>query len=235
MSSMHAANLEVMSQGQSQLAGLRQCFIKRDCEEFMSLDKYVDWDDLPVSKEAQKAFKNALGFWAIKRNSFFWDREDFPWGKIFADRYIALYDLENSGCRSPIESIFGAWLIWLDGEPFGAPWIDGGFLFDNPSSLPQEETHFFITPQASIDSYEVDFCISLYARKKWSRFVIECDGHDFHEKTKEQAARDKRRDRVLVTEGFPVMRFTGSEIFRNPESCYEQVQSMVSKIAVELW
>lgn len=57
--------------------------------------------------------------------------------------------------------------------------------------------------------------------------AIECDGHDFHEKTKEQAARDKQRDRDLQSIGWAVARFTGSEIFKNAPAAAEQVRRMV--------
>jgi very-short-patch-repair endonuclease len=53
--------------------------------------------------------------------------------------------------------------------------------------------------------------------------AIECDGHDFHEKTKEQARKDKRRDRVFLAEGLPVLRFTGSEIHRDPTAIAKEV------------
>ena len=33
---------------------------------------------------------------------------------------------------------------------------------------------------------------------------MECDGHDFHERTKEQASSDKKRDRSLQAAGFLV-------------------------------
>jgi hypothetical protein len=45
---------------------------------------------------------------------------------------------------------------------------------------------------------------------------LECDGHDFHERTKEQAERDKERDRNIQAAGWEVARFTGSEITRDP-------------------
>lgn len=51
---------------------------------------------------------------------------------------------------------------------------------------------------------------------------IECDGHAFHERTPEQAARDKRRDRWLTRTGV-VLRFTGSEINRDPTGCAAEV------------
>lgn len=53
--------------------------------------------------------------------------------------------------------------------------------------------------------------------------VVEADGHDFHERTKEQAARDRQRDRDLQTAGYLVLRFTGSEIYRDPWRCAEAV------------
>lgn len=45
---------------------------------------------------------------------------------------------------------------------------------------------------------------------------IELDGHDFHERTKEQSQRDKSGDRALTLDGWTVLRFTGSEIFADP-------------------
>ncbi len=49
--------------------------------------------------------------------------------------------------------------------------------------------------------------------------VIECDGAAYHDATVEQLARDRERDRVLQTEGFHVLRFTGKEIYRSPLAC----------------
>lgn len=48
--------------------------------------------------------------------------------------------------------------------------------------------------------------------------AVELDGHDFHERTKEQAERDKRRDRSLLSMGWTTIRFTGSEVVRSPET-----------------
>jgi very-short-patch-repair endonuclease len=53
--------------------------------------------------------------------------------------------------------------------------------------------------------------------------VVECDGHEFHEKTKEQAQRDKARDRFFQAEGYHVLRFTGSELYRDALACAEEV------------
>lgn len=56
-----------------------------------------------------------------------------------------------------------------------------------------------------------------------SYLVVECDGHDYHERTKEQAAKDRSRDRNLQMSGYTVFRFTGYEIYRAPLKCAKQV------------
>lgn len=93
-----------------------------------------------------------------------------------------------------------------------------------------------ITPQFQISGYRVDFLLEWIWEPDNStleRIIIECDGHDFHEKTKEQAQKDKKRDRDLQGLGFPVLRFTGSEIWRDPLSCateaIEQLRDRASK------
>lgn len=59
------------------------------------------------------------------------------------------------------------------------------------------------------------------------KFCIECDGHNFHEKTKEQVARDKERDRVLTHYNYTVIRFSGSEIYNDPWYCADVVAEIV--------
>lgn len=68
-------------------------------------------------------------------------------------------------------------------------------------------------------------------------YIIECDGHDFHEKTKEQAQRDKSRDRAFISSGSTVIRFTGSEINRDVDACVEEVFKIIERdiIPQALW
>ena len=81
--------------------------------------------------------------------------------------------------------------------------------------------------QKQIGKYRVDFLVqgqfsSIKGNQKcleMCQIVVECDGHDFHEKTKEQAIYDKKRDRDLQSLGFRVYRFTGSEIWRTDGIC----------------
>lgn len=88
-----------------------------------------------------------------------------------------------------------------------------------------------IQPQAMIGQFRVDFLIRRGSMIDGSVFpgavVVECDGHDFHERTKEQAKRDRSRDRALQQLGFTVFRFTGSEIWANPHACVAEVRKFL--------
>jgi hypothetical protein len=87
-------------------------------------------------------------------------------------------------------------------------------------------------PQAKLGRKRVDFLIYAYGHwilnkdkgsRGWRTLIVECDGHDFHERTKEQVAKDRARDRSAVLEGIEVFRFTGSELWRDPIGCANQV------------
>ena len=73
-------------------------------------------------------------------------------------------------------------------------------------------------------TYRPDFLLSMWLPDDSTLHIaIECDGHDFHEKTKEQAKRDRQRERALTADGYIVVRFTGSEIFNDPYKCAEEI------------
>jgi len=132
--------------------------------------------------------------------------------------------------RSPIEGQLVACLLWLDKDWAGFPRVDDHEEFDERRTLEKGAVDFWITPQAKIGDYKVDFLMWFACGRTRGGIVVECDGHDFHEKTKQQAARDKKRDREIVAAGYPVMRFTGSEIFRDPVSCANQVGEALSDV-----
>jgi hypothetical protein len=95
-----------------------------------------------------------------------------------------------------------------------------------------DRQHMFISPQVEIAGWRVDFLIQVYADWSraeqpgpmgWNKLIVECDGHEFHERTKEQAARDRDRDRQAQLLGIEIFRFTGSELWRDPLGCADQV------------
>jgi very-short-patch-repair endonuclease len=82
---------------------------------------------------------------------------------------------------------------------------------------------FWLNSQVRFGAYTADIVLGVPLKAMSPVVVIECDGHDFHERTKEQARHDRRRDRWMQGQGVAVFRFTGSEIFRNPEACATEV------------
>lgn len=97
--------------------------------------------------------------------------------------------------------------------------------------LPDWDGAWTVRPQAVIGNYRIDFLISDEASGVTA--VVECDGHDFHERTKEQARHDRQRDRELQGKGYLVLRYTGSEIWRDPWGCVEDIEAKLWARMVE--
>ena len=118
-------------------------------------------------------------------------------------------------CESPIEQLFA--MALHDYETKCSFMADDGCYVVNPQ----------YNIQVSDKNFRADFLICAIYQGKEYKVVVECDGHNFHEKTKEQAARDKKRDRDLTSSGYTVMRFTGSEIHKNPSVCVRETLSAI--------
>ena len=136
--------------------------------------------------------------------------------------------------ESPIEETFGtavsAYLRYVELGDRHLSTYPPDQLDRRCVELAEDETHMddwiiLGSNQYHIENVRVDF---IFAHKNWRtgkvfRLVVECDGHDFHERTKDQAARDRSRDRMFQGKGYGVFRFTGSEIWRDPIGCARQV------------
>jgi very-short-patch-repair endonuclease len=59
--------------------------------------------------------------------------------------------------------------------------------------------------------------------------VVECDGHEFHERTREQASRDRWRDRMIQYQGVPVLRFTGTDVVHGSAEFAQEVVEFIGK------
>ena len=116
-------------------------------------------------------------------------------------------------CESPIEKMFAA-------ELFYYYWGSWAHIEHWSKSI------LNIAVQKEIvcenHNYRVDFYLE-YTKGEGKKIIIECDGHEFHEKTKEQAAKDKKRDRDFVKNGYTVLHFTGSEIYKDAFKCVDEV------------
>jgi very-short-patch-repair endonuclease len=76
-----------------------------------------------------------------------------------------------------------------------------------------------IWPQKMMFRYVLDFAITFWFRGAPFHLAIECDGHEFHQKTKEQADRDTARERAISAWGYRVLRFTGRQINADAKAC----------------
>lgn len=85
-----------------------------------------------------------------------------------------------------------------------------------------------VVPQYKVGNYRVDFLVELWGQNN-NKYVIECDGYNFHEKTKEQIKYEKQRERFLVEEGYKVLRFSGSEIYSNFEKITQELVDIFEK------
>lgn len=103
-----------------------------------------------------------------------------------------------------------------------------------PNNNPEDHLGtIFMDGQVTIPEIgRVDYLVHVYSTwprsavtrpPEWRRLIIECDGHDFHDRTKEQASKDRRRDRTAALAGIDVFRFTGSDIWRDPWGCATQI------------
>lgn len=84
-----------------------------------------------------------------------------------------------------------------------------------------------IAPQVPLHGYRIDF-LAMIVDSPAVMIAIECDGHQFHERTPEQAEKDRKRDRTLFERGVPTLRFTGREIVRDAFECAENIRGIIS-------
>jgi len=134
-------------------------------------------------------------------------------------------------CQSPIERLMllALWSrgVWTNRLAFAQAPVLSLLIEDANGSI-----HLcpVLAPQVPVGPYRVDFLIAA-ARplhyKDTVLFAVECDGHDFHERTKKQAERDKGRDRYLASQGITVLRYTGSEIWRDAGACADDVLGII--------
>jgi very-short-patch-repair endonuclease len=129
-------------------------------------------------------------------------------------------DLEMAAmiCQSPPERavLYALAIIAWD-------WADGVLLRVKGNASGLIASRFVmveIEPQAQLGVDRVDFLITMKIRpltgaSKRSQLVVECDGHDWHERTGEQAKKDRTRDRRLQALDLAVFRYTGSDAWEH--------------------
>lgn len=136
-------------------------------------------------------------------------------------------------CESPIEELFLAQLIHPEAAAEFQMRVE---VIRPPTGLVAKAVAppwqgYYVYPQIVIGEYRVDFYVVGVFAAGTSAVVVELDGHDFHEKTREQVARDKARDRYLVMQGYQLLRYSGSEVYRDPLAVAWQVMDYLREQA----
>lgn len=193
------------------------------------------WERVGVPVATERAWEAALGRYVGDNVSMLLEYPDFDWRATFAGRYMAIYEAFNgSSITSPIEQVLLGWLVWMHVDWLSFPDTAHAPYLDFDAKLDPDEAYFGIGAQVKVNQYRVDFLVVVHDKGGTRRLAVECDGHDYHEKTKEQAARDKKRDRDILALGIPTMRFTGSEIWKDPAACAEQIRDWACDMASDV-
>ena len=58
--------------------------------------------------------------------------------------------------------------------------------------------------------------------------IIECDGYEFHQKTKKQVEYDNKREYDIKLLGYDILRFSGSEIYNDVDECVIKILNYIS-------
>lgn len=142
-------------------------------------------------------------------------RESFVAQSIEAAMSQSTYriGLAEANCESPIEKIaYLHLLIFVDRSACEC----GGGSFET---------------QVPIGNYRADFV----AVSQGLRVVIECDGHEFHVVDKVQARADRKRDRVMQSMGYRVLRYTGSELVGGKVSISDDLIQLFNEERRSYW
>lgn len=130
----------------------------------------------------------------------------------------------DESIKSPIEKIFlTAFEIYCNCE-------DKEQLYLFPQKEIECENHKYIIDfEFDSDDYLTKLLLKDEIVNKNFKLAIECDGYEFHQKTKEQVQHDNEREYELKMAGYEVLRFSGTQIYNNPLKCAEDTYNYIMK------
>ncbi|HEX2671200.1 MAG TPA: DUF559 domain-containing protein [Polyangiaceae bacterium] len=150
------------------------------------------------------------------------DRRLRAWARDGSERVGMGKQLADLGSESPLEAML------LDA------FFESGLFerFEVPSDVVVGSGPFgLLLQQVTVPSIEkrfrLDFAIINAGEGLF--LAVEVDGHQWHEATPHQVQSDKSRDRKLTAAGWQVLRFTGSEVYRNAPACVREVRELIAR------
>lgn len=161
------------------------------------------------------------------------------------DRLCRNWETLTAYCESPIEQTL-AWELFHRAAVLSqrVPYVIA------PTLERVVKIGYTFEPQRRFGSFRADLAVTLVQQETGTggngvykvdtiphcfraQLVIECDGFEYHDRTAEQANRDKKRDRVLLASGWPVIRFMGHEIHADPIGCADQALEILRVLIEE--
>ena len=125
--------------------------------------------------------------------------------------FLHIMGMDYSECKSPIEVIFNfAYDLICFSENLTELYLECQREIVSRDGMKKYYADFVFDTENNPEMININHDFKL---------VIECDGHEFHEKTKEQVTNDNERDLELKMMGYDVLRFSGSQIYNKPFRC----------------
>ncbi len=93
------------------------------------------------------------------------------------------------------------------------------------------DRNFRLIPQYRIQIFQRIYFVDFYEPNY--HIAVELDGYMYHEATRQQTLRDKKRERDLTKHNIKVFRFTATEVTDNPVECLKQVYEFYCSLCVE--
>lgn len=134
-------------------------------------------------------------------------------------------------CESPLEAAFSIWWRVYD-QYLGLSAL---------MLVPQHEVDLWVSGQKK--RYRLDFMLKPMEMLFETvgeplgavlKFAIELDGHEFHERTKEQVTLRNQRDRDLQASGWTVYHVSGSEFVNQPEKTLASIYDAATNALIDV-
>lgn len=110
-------------------------------------------------------------------------------------------------------------------------------LYSRAAKLANLAPQVVLSTQSPIGKYRADILVEYTPQtlhEHTSRIVVECDGAEFHT-DRPAVIRDTIRDHYMIDRGYWVMRFSGSEIYKNAKQCAESVANNAMSLHTSRW
>ena len=140
------------------------------------------------------------------------------WGPVHTERMKRLQALCNAADSIIEKDMAQALIDNADLCASGLPTVC------TPKETIEGPGKLLIVAQHQLGRFRADFALMMEGGRK---LIIECDGIEWHDRTNQQFVSERQRERDILILGWPVMRFTGSEIMRNPEACAADVAAFM--------